>query len=235
MPILIHENMSRGRTRTGWLDAFHSFSFGGFHDPARMGFGRLRVLNEDRIVPGAGFPTHDHADIDILTLVLVLVLSGRVRHADSLGNRFEIGPGELQLMRAGRGVTHSDPNPSPDDPVHLLQIWLIPDRTGGTPSYRRIARPEARTEPVLLAAGSHGGAPLDLGADSRVLFARPAAGTGTRLEVAPGRKVFVHLVEGLAAIEDERLVAGDGLQLADTPPPLTWRTDGAILIFDMAP
>ncbi|PTW49611.1 pirin family protein [Rhodovulum kholense] len=231
MPILIHDNMSRGRTRTGWLDAFHSFSFGGFRDPARMGFGRLRVLNEDRIIPGAGFPTHDHADIDILTLVL----SGRVRHADSLGNSFEIGPGELQLMRAGRGVTHSESNPSPDDPVHLLQIWLIPDRTGGTPSYRRISLPETGAEPVLVAAGRDGGAPLELGSDSRVLYARPTAGTGTLIAVEPGRKVFVQLVEGLAAIDGERLVAGDGLQLEDTPPPLTWRTDGALLIFDMAP
>ena len=219
--ILIHENMSRGRSRKGWSDAFHSFSFGSFNDPTRMGFARLRVLNEDWVVPGAGFAPHDHADMDILTVVL----SGRVRHEDSLGNRAEIAPGEMQLMRAGSGVTHSEVNASDEEPVHLLQIWLIPDRRGGTPGYQSAPFTEG------LIASRKG--PLELGSDSRVTLLRPKDGTETRIEVAPGRAVFVQILDGFALIQGERVTAGDGLQLTEAPPDLHWQTDGAILIFDM--
>lgn len=121
-----------GRSRMGWADAFYSFSFDGFNDPTRIGFARMCVLNADTIVPGAGFAPHDHADMDILTLVL----SGRIRHQDSLGNTAEIAPGEMQLMRAGSGVTHSEVNASDTDPAHVLQIWLIPDHAGGEPSHQ---------------------------------------------------------------------------------------------------
>lgn len=229
MAILIHEAMSRGRSRRGWLDGYHTFSFGDFRDPTRMGFARLRVLNEDRIVPGAGFAAHDHADMDILTLVL----SGRVRHEDSLGTVSEIGPGEAQLMRAGTGITHSETNPSPEEPTHLLQIWLIPDHRGGKPGYQQVTLPKVGTAPVLLAAGPGGGAPLELGSDSRVSLARPQDGEVTRIEVSPGRRVFVQIVEGLARMAGERIAAGDGLQLDEAPPVLEWQTDGALLIFDM--
>ena len=219
--ILIHENMSRGRTRKGWADAFHTFSFGEFKDPTRMGFARLRVLNEDIVVPGAGFAPHDHADMDILTLVL----SGRIRHEDSLGNTAVIAPGEMQLMRAGTGVTHSEVNASATEAAHVLQIWLIPDAPGGTPAYGTAPLAEG------LLASSDG--PLVLGSDSRVTLLRPRDGEASRIEVAPGRAVFVQLVEGIARLEGERLVAGDGLQLTETPPDLLWQTDGAALVFDM--
>ena len=219
--ILIHENMSRGRSRKGWADAFHTFSFGDFSDPKRMGFAGLRVLNEDIIVPGAGFAPHDHADMDILTLVL----SGRIRHQDSLGNVAEIAPGEMQLMRAGSGVTHSETNASGDEPAHVLQIWLIPDQAGGVPSYQSAPLNEG------LLASREG--PLMLGSDTRITLSRPKDGEATRVGVAPGRAVFVHLIDGIARMEGERLVAGDGLQLTETPPALEWQTDGTILIFDM--
>ncbi|WP_169053319.1 pirin family protein [Falsirhodobacter xinxiangensis] len=219
--ILIHENMSRGRTRKGWADAFHSFSFGEFKDPTRMGFARLRVLNEDTIVPGSGFAPHDHADMDILTVVL----SGRIRHEDSLGNVAEIAPGEMQLMRAGSGVTHSEVNASDTDPAHVLQIWLIPDAAGGAPSYQSAPLTEG-----LLASRD---GPLVLGSDTRITLLRPKDGARTRIEVPEGRAVFVQIVEGFARMEGERLVAGDGLQLTEAPPELHWQTDGAILIFDM--
>jgi len=219
--ILIHENMNRGRSRMGWADAFHSFSFGGFNDPTRMGFARLRVLNEDTIVPGAGFAPHDHADMDILTLVL----SGRIRHEDSLGNAAEIAPGEMQLMRAGSGVTHSERNASDTEAAHVLQIWLIPDHAGGAPSYQSAPLTDG------LIASADG--PLVLGSDSRVTLLRPKDGEATPITVGKGRAVFAHLVEGIAMMEGERIVAGDGLQLTETPPDLEWQTDGAILIFDM--
>ncbi|WP_138470863.1 pirin-like bicupin family protein [Poseidonocella sp. HB161398] len=219
--ILIHENMSRGRSQKGWLDAQHTFSFGTFEDPARMGFARLRVLNEDRIVPGAGFAAHDHADMDILTLVL----SGRIRHEDSLGNRAELAPGSLQLMRAGRGVTHSEVNASQDETAHALQIWLIPDAPGGDPGYQSAPLAEG------LLASREG--PLQLGSDTRISYLRADDGSRTELPVAPGRAVFVQVLEGLARMEDERIAAGDGLALEETPPALDWQSEGALLVFDM--
>lgn len=219
--ILIHENMSRGRTRKGWADVFHTFSFGDFLDPTRMGFARLRVLNEDTIVPGAGFAPHDHADMDILTLVL----SGTIRHEDSLGNIAEIAPGEMQLMRAGSGVTHSEVNASDTDPAHVLQIWLVPDVAGGEPAYQSAPLTEG-----LLASRK---GPLVLGSNTHITLLRPKDGDATQIEVAPHRAVFVHLIEGMAQMEGERIVAGDGLELTETPPALNWQTDGTILIFDM--
>lgn len=228
--ILIHEAMNRGRTQSGWLDSFHTFAFGGFTDPARMGFGALRVLNEDRIAPGAGFARHPHADMDILTLPL----SGRVRHADSLGNVAEIRPGEVQLMRAGTGIEHEEANPSPDEAAHLLQIWLIPDRPGGAPAYQQIALPQGGADWTPIAAGD-AGAPLRLGSDSRLSRATVTAGTRLAVPAAADRLTFVHLVEGLAMADGERLVGGDALQIAgETMPDLEWVTDGTALLFDMA-
>lgn len=218
---MIHESMSRGVTRKGWAEARHTFSFGTFLDPTRMGFARLRVLNEDWIVPGAGFAPHDHADMDILTLVL----SGRIRHEDSLGNRAEISPGEVQLMRAGQGITHSEINASDVEAAHVLQIWLIPDRRGGVPGYQSTPL----TAGVL--AGPDG--PLTLGSDSTLRYLRPVEGEETAVTVAPGRAVFVQILDGFALIEGERVTAGDGLQITTTPPVLHWQSDGAALIFDM--
>lgn len=231
--VLIHENMSRGRTRSGWLDAWHTFSFGGFRDPARMGYAALRVLNEDRIVPGAGFSEHAHADMDILTMVL----SGRIRHSDTLGNEAEIAAGELQLMSAGSGIRHAEMNASGSDAAHLLQIWLIPDTTGGAPTYQQMDLPAAETtrDWTLLASGVPGEAPLRLLSDTRVSIAAPLAGDTTVLPTAPGRRLFVHLVEGIATVEGERLVAGDGLQVgAEEIGGLLWQTDGRALLFDMS-
>ncbi|WP_417678521.1 pirin family protein [Pseudodonghicola sp.] len=218
---MIHENMTRGLTRKGWAEARHTFSFGTFLDPTRMGFARLRVLNEDWIIPGAGFAPHDHADMDILTLVL----SGRIRHEDSLGNRVELSPGEVQLMRAGSGITHSEVNASEEEVAHVLQIWLIPDRRGGAPGYQ--STPLA---PGLL-AGPEG--PLTLGSNSTVTYLLPKEGEETPIEVTPGRAVFVQILDGFALIDGERVTAGDGLQISTTPPGLHWQSDAAALIFDM--
>lgn len=245
MAILIHESMNRGRSRFGWLDAFHSFSFGGFSDPTRMGHGRLRVLNEDRIAPGAGFAAHDHADIDVLTIVL----KGRLRHEDDMGNVEEIAAGEVQLMRAGSGVTHAEMNPDPETPAEALQIWLIPDLRGGAPAYSRARLPEGPGRSLLAAGESAAGksadgesadgesagaaAPLTLGADIRLWWVRAAEGETAAFPLAPGRKGFVQIVEGFGTMETERLTAGDGLQLSETPPALLWGSDGAALFFDL--
>lgn len=231
--VLIHENMSRGRTQSGWLDAWHTFSFGGFRDPARMGYAALRVLNEDRVVPGAGFSEHGHSDMDILTMVL----SGRLRHTDTLGNEAEIAAGELQLMSAGRGIRHAEMNASGSEPAHVLQIWLIPDTTGGAPTYQQVKLPAPETvrDWTLLASGKDGEAPLRLLSDTRVSIAAPLAGDATALPLADGRRLFVHLVEGIATVEGERLVAGDGLQVGEEEiGDLLWQTDGRALLFDMS-
>lgn len=229
---LIHESMNRGRSRTGWLDAFHSFSFGSFRDPTRMGFGRLRVLNEDHIVPGAGFPVHDHAGMDILTYVL----SGHLRHQDNLGHTAEIAAGEVQLMSAGTGITHAEMNASQTDRAHLLQIWLIPDDPGGAPTYHQHALPAdaGRHGLTRIAGGPPGPGILPLRSDTTVWLARPAMGETTSLPLEPGRLGFVHLVSGLATAEDEALRGGDALQTDGGPlPDLLWQTEGEALYFDM--
>jgi quercetin 2,3-dioxygenase len=230
--ILIHEGMNRGHTTTGWLDSYHSFSFGGFQDPTRMGYGALRVINEDRIVPGSGFGEHSHADMDVLTIVL----SGELRHKDTLGNEATIVPGEVQLMSAGAGIRHSEMNASNDNPAHFLQIWLIPDAQGGEPSYQQAALPR-RAETVdwqLLASGNPDEAALTLHSDTRVAIAYPREGTTLRVPTAAKRKTFVHIVEGLAMAEGERLGTGDALQVSNEDvPDLHWVTDGQVLLFDM--
>ncbi|SHN11662.1 pirin family protein [Roseibium suaedae] len=229
---LIHENMNRGHTTTGWLDSFHTFSFGGFRDPARMGYGALRVINEDRIIPGSGFGEHGHGDMDILTLVL----AGKLRHQDTLGNETEIAPGEVQLMSAGSGIRHSEMNASKTAPAHFLQIWILPDSQGGAPDYQQASLPEQENarDWTLIASGTRGEAPLSLLSDTKLSIAYPLAGSSLAVPSGKGRRTFVQIVEGVATIGGERLTAGDGLQTSeDTLPPLIWVTDGQALLFDM--
>jgi quercetin 2,3-dioxygenase len=229
---LIHENMSRGHTDTGWLNSYHTFSFGGFQDPTRMGFGALRVINEDRVAPGAGFSEHAHADMDIMTIVL----SGTLRHQDTLGNVVTISPGEAQLMYAGDGLRHSEMNASGSESAHFLQIWLIPDERGGQPSYQQaaLAVSEGRPGWTLLASGADGTASLRLHSDTGVFYAEMEEGDTLAIPQAHGRLTYVHIIEGLAMLDGERLSSGDGLQMTgDSLPALEWVTQGRALLFDM--
>jgi quercetin 2,3-dioxygenase len=231
MNILIHDRLNRGHTQTGWLDSFHSFSFGGFRDPKRMGFGALRVINDDRIIPGAGFGAHDHAEMDILTLVL----KGGLRHQDSLGNRVDIAPGEIQLMQAGSGITHSEMNASQVEPAHFLQIWLIPDRKGGAPRYQSAPLPEGDGSWQLLASGRAGEAALQVWSDTRVSIATAQAGATTVFPQGQNRRSFLQIVSGAAVMQGEKLIEGDGVQVTgDTLPALIWQSEGQALLFDMA-
>ncbi|KXF75582.1 hypothetical protein ATN84_16410 [Paramesorhizobium deserti] len=230
--ILIHENMSRGRTKKGWLDSYHTFSFGGFQDPTRMGFGPLRVINEDWVAPGSGFSEHGHDNMDILTMVL----QGKLEHRDTMGNVSTIAPGEMQLMSAGTGLRHSEMNASETETAHFLQIWLIPDVLNQAPDYQHIRLPEAEEarDWTLITSGQPGDALLSLLSDSRISIAHPKDGDRSSIPVAAGRLVFVQIVEGLAKIGDESLRTGDGLQIADTAvPEIEWLTDGKALLFDM--
>ena len=229
---LIHESMNRGHTDTGWLNSYHTFSFGGFQDPTRMGFGALRVINEDRIAPGSGFSEHGHADMDILTLVL----SGKLTHKDTLGNAVTIAPGEAQLMYAGSGVRHSEMNASGEKPAHFLQIWLIPDVRGGTPRYQQAALPagEKSGSWSLLASGSGGEAALQLHSDTQLSLTTARDGDRTPIPTRPGRIAFLHIIEGVAMLEGERLATGDGVEIGDDQfDNLVWATDGRALLFDM--
>jgi quercetin 2,3-dioxygenase len=225
--ITIHQNSVRGHTRSGWLDSFHTFSFGSFNDPKRMGFGNLRVLNEDTIIPGAGFAPHRHQSMDILTYVL----KGQLRHEDDQGNVSLISAGEAQLMSAGHGVSHSEWNASQADPAHFVQIWLIPDSPGGAPSYAQKALPAG--DDVMLAGPKGSGALLELRSATSLRLVRAAEADQTLL-TSTGTRRFVHLLDGLAYAESERLTAGDGLQIPpDDGTTLRWASDGAALVFTM--
>ena len=230
--ILIHEAMNRGHTDMGWLKSDHSFSFGGFLDPSRMGYAALRVINEDRIAPGSGFGEHAHKDMDILTLVL----SGALKHEDTLGNISTIGVGDAQLMSAGSGLRHSEMNASETEPSHFLQIWLIPDVKGVAPTYQQAPLPDRdeTTGWTLLASGMAEDAPLHLLSNSRVSIAYPREGMTTAIPTTKGRVSFVQIVEGVATVDGERLGAGDGLQIGDEEmPDLNWVTDGQAILFEM--
>ncbi|WP_147113257.1 pirin-like bicupin family protein [Tateyamaria sp. syn59] len=224
--IKIHDKATRGRTRTGWLNSYHTFSFGAFNDPSRMGFNALRVINDDTLIPAGGFAAHDHSDMDILTLVL----DGALRHEDDQGNIAVIRAGEVQAMSAGSGVRHSEFNASETDTTRFLQIWLIPNETGGTPTYAQAKVPE--TGNVLL-AGEGGLMPVRSGA--RLWLRRFEEGAIQHVSVSDNDH-FVHLIDGLADAEGERVSAGDGLQVpAPEAVSLAWQTAGAALVFEMPP
>lgn len=226
--IKIHEKASRGRTQNGWLDSYHTFSFGQFQDPTRMGFSNLRVINEDRLIPGGGFAAHDHADMDIITLVL----DGQLRHEDDQGNVASISTGEVQGMSAGTGVGHSECNGSTSERAKFLQIWMIPDQLGGQPSYTQASVPDEGD--VLLAGPTTLHPLIPLRSRTRLTLRRFTEGQKLALSANGESDHFVHLLYGLAYAEHERLSAGDGLQVPRSEQvTLRWHTDGAALVFDM--
>ena len=238
--IALKKAETRGRTDLGWLDSRHTFSFGEYYDPAAMGFSVLRVINEDRVAPGGGFPTHGHRDMEILSYVL----EGALEHKDSMGTGSIIRPGEVQRMTAGTGVRHSENNASPVDPVHFLQIWILPVRAGLAPGYEQKAFPESeRRGRLRLVASSdgressvvmHQNASLSVG-----LF---GAGEQATYAIAPGRHGYVHVARGeieLRASEgSHRLGAGSGAAITGEPQiVLAGRASGAdrdeVLVFDL--
>jgi redox-sensitive bicupin YhaK (pirin superfamily) len=231
--IAFRDRMARGRTRTGWLDSRHSFDFGGYKDPAHMGFRALRVINEDRVIPGAGFAPHRHRDMDILTYVL----SGTVEHKDSLGNGAMVRPGDVQRMSAGTGIEHSEFNPSPDEPVHLLQIWIIPDTDDLPPSYEQKAFPlEQRRGKLRLVAAPNGqdGA-VALHEDARLFVANLESGERVAHDIAPGRGVWLQVARGIIALNDTEMREGDGAAIEGEPRiTIEADTDAEILLFDLA-
>ncbi len=223
----------RGHFDFGWLDTCHSFSFGDYHDPAHRGFRALRVLNEDRVQPGQGFGTHGHRDMEILTWVL----AGALEHRDSLGTRGVIRPGEVQVMSAGTGIRHSEFNGSATEPVHFLQIWLLPDRTGLAPRYDQTAFPSADLAGrwrLLASPGAEDGS-LQVFQDVRVWAARLETGQGLAAPLPPGRHGYLHLATGAATVAGRVLGAGDALRFEDEPAPaIVAGAPSEVLFFDLA-
>ncbi len=231
--ILVHDPMARGHTRTGWLDSRHTFSFGHFHDPRRMGFRALRVINEDRVVPGAGFPPHSHADMEIISYVL----EGALEHRDSLGNGSVIRPGEVQRMSAGTGISHSEYNPSATEPVHFLQIWIMPQRRGIAPSYeqKRIADADKRGRLYLAASPDGGNGALTIHQDARLYLATLAAGQSVAHDIAQGRHAWVQVARGAVALNGDLLKEGDGAAVSEEAGiRLDAAADCELLVFDLA-
>jgi redox-sensitive bicupin YhaK (pirin superfamily) len=223
----------RGRTDWGWLDSRHTYSFGEYHDPDFMGFGPLRVINDDRVVAGAGFGTHGHRDMEILSYVL----EGALEHKDSSGGGGVIRPGEVQFMRAGTGVTHSEFNHSKLEPVHFLQIWIVPDTRNLKPAYGQLAfdRKQAEQEFVLLASreGRDGSIRVHQDVDLWVALVGP----GERREIAfrPGRQAWIHVARGAVSLYDTRLADGDGAAIAgENSLALVGEQPAEVLVFDMA-
>ena len=223
----------RGRANHGWLDSRHTFSFADYHDPAHMGFRSLRVINEDRVQPAQGFGTHSHRDMEILSYVL----EGELAHKDSMGTGSVIKPGDVQRMSAGKGVLHSEMNPSPDTPVHFFQIWLLPARRGITPSYeqKRFEDSEKQGRLLLVASsnGREGSISVNQDADLYAGLFKP--GEAAHIELRPGRYAWVQVARGDVTVNGESLAAGDGAAVSDERAlDLAARSDAEVLVFDLA-
>jgi len=227
--IQIRKAEDRGHFDHGWLDTYHTFSFADYYDPEFMGFRALRVINEDRVQPGRGFGTHSHRDMEIVTYVL----DGELQHRDSMGTGSIIRPGEVQRMSAGTGVLHSEVNPSRDRSVHLLQIWLLPDRRGLKPEYEQKTFPaEERAGRLRLVASPDGSdGSLTLHQDAKIL-----AGTildSVQYDLQPGRYAWLQVARGSLDLNGKTLNSGDGAAI-ENEPTLTLRgKDAEVLLFDL--
>jgi redox-sensitive bicupin YhaK (pirin superfamily) len=230
--ITIRRSEDRGRTQLPWLDGRHTFSFGGYYDPRHQGFRALRVINDDVIAPGGGFDTHPHNDMEIVTVVL----SGALRHRDSMGNGSIIRAGEIQRMTAGSGVRHSEHNPSSGDTTRLLQIWIRPDSEGLEPSYEQNAFDTAARPSKWLLVASRDGRDGSLTVHQDVSLHRASVPAGSTLDVTigTGRHGWLHVVAGSAELAGETLHAGDSAALSDvTTATLTGIETADLLLFDL--
>ena len=227
----IRKANERGHAEHGWLDSYHTFSFADYYDPAWMGYRSLRVINDDRVMPGMGFGTHPHRDMEIVTYVL----SGSLEHKDSMGNGRIIRAGEVQYMAAGAGVKHSEFNPSRDEPVHLLQIWIQPDRKGVEPRYAEKSLTNAAPGTLHLVtskSGRHGSIAIHQDAD--LWLAKLTAGDQVAHELAPGRHAWLHVAEGEVSLGGQTLGAGDAAAVDQAGTlSLTAATPAQVLLFDL--
>lgn len=233
MALTLRRAEERGGANLGWLDSKHTFSFGHYFDPKHIGFGPLRVINEDRVAPGGGFPTHPHSDMEIISYVL----EGSLEHRDSLGTGSVIKPGDIQRMSAGTGVRHSEYNASATEPVHFLQIWIVPERDGLEPSYEQTAFGEADKRGRLRLIGSRDGRDGSVTIHQDVaLYATVLGDSDTaRHTLAAGRGVWVQIVRGAVTVNGKTLSAGDGASIVEPGIIELGGTDstGEMLLFDL--
>ena len=228
--LTLRKSEDRGYADHGWLKSFHSFSFAGYYDPEHMGFGNLRVINEDRIAPGTGFGNHGHRDMEIISYVL----SGELAHRDTIGNVKGIPPGEVQRMSAGRGVMHSEFNHAKDRTTHFLQIWIEPNEMGIEPSYeqKRFADEEKRGNLRLVASPDGAEGSVRIHADARLYAGLLDGAEQATMVLDPRRLVYVHLVRGELSVNGSRLAAGDAAKLqGETQLALSEGKDAEVLVF----
>ncbi len=229
--IKLRPSGERGHFNHGWLDTYHTFSFADYFDPKHTHFRTLRVINEDTVAPGQGFGMHSHQNMEIITYIL----KGAVEHQDSMGNKAVVRPGEIQRMTAGTGVTHSEYNPSLAEPLHLLQIWIMPAEKDLPPGYeqKKIEGPENQFN--LIASPSPGKNAVKIHQDARIYYCKLKAGRKTELNLEAGRHVWVQAVHGGFLMKDEILRAGDGAGVSgETRLEFTANQDSEILVFDLA-
>jgi redox-sensitive bicupin YhaK (pirin superfamily) len=230
--LTVRKSEDRGHANHGWLDTYYTFSFANYYDPAEMGFGALRVINDDRVAPAQGFGMHGHRDMEIITYIL----SGALEHKDSMGNGSVIRRGDVQRMSAGRGVMHSEFNPSRDETVHLLQIWIEPDVTGVAPSYEDLhfddAAKRGRLRLIASPDGRDGSATIHQ--DAYVYATLLDADDTATHALAAGRRAYVHVARGKVAVNGTPLAAGDGAKITGTDSiALTDAQEAEVLLFDL--
>ena len=234
MGITVRKAADRGRVDFGWLDSRHTFSFGHYYDLAHMGFGPLRVINDDRVAGGGGFPPHPHSDMEIISYVL----EGGLEHRDSMGNGSVIRYGDVQRMSAGSGVMHSEFNHAPDQVTHFLQIWIEPNVRGIAPGYEQVTVPAADKRGALRLLASPTGGPgvVRIHADASLYAGLFDGGESATLALNASRKAYVHVVRGALDVNGTPLLAGDAALLADEPCiRLEQGQDAEVLVFDLAP
>lgn len=231
--ITVRRAADRGHANYGWLDTYHTFSFGPYRDPKHVHFRALRVMNEDVVAPGQGFGTHPHDNMEIVTYVL----SGALEHKDSMGNGEVLRPGEFQRMTAGTGITHSEFNPSASEPVHLYQIWLFPDRDGHEPSYeqKRFDERERHNRLRVVAAPDSTDGALRIHQDARIHLASLDAGTQVIYELQPGRHVWLQVLRGNVSLNGEPLRTSDGAAVSNEAQlKIDASDDAEVMLFDLA-
>jgi redox-sensitive bicupin YhaK (pirin superfamily) len=232
--ITVRHAAERGTANLGWLDSRHTFSFGHFYDPDHMGFGALRVINEDRVRPGAGFGTHGHQDMEIISYVL----EGALEHKDSIGTGSVIRPGDVQVMSAGTGIRHSEFNHSKNEPVHFLQIWVLPNRKGLPPRYDQKSFPSSAKRDCLRLVGSPDGrdGSIVIHQDAEIYDGLLSNGHAVTHPLKAGRKGWVQVVAGAVEVNGQAAVAGDGVAVEEEAAlSITSRAeDSEILVFDLA-
>jgi redox-sensitive bicupin YhaK (pirin superfamily) len=230
--LTLRPSQERGHADHGWLNTYHTFSFANYYDPRHMGYSLLRVINEDVVAPGQGFGTHPHRDMEIITVIL----EGTLEHQDSMGNKAQIKPGEVQRMSAGTGVTHSEYNPSPMQPVHLMQIWIETGTKGIKPSYEQKAFSEAEKLNTLRLVASPDGrdGSVTIHTDASLYQSLLRDGASVSHAIPAGRRAYVHVARGEATLNGKRLGAGDGARVEDESAlTLSAATFAEVLVFDL--